>query len=163
MHYTYEKDSIKIDDDDHYFIGKVDKQQFPEVIREDFEDIIEKSFNDYQDNNMTIKHNFNEDSLNYTIEFSYHQKPIFLTSTIQITMERHDKDFKDYMNERVQKLEAQVATLTQKLESLSSNLIDDNKSEKEESVNEESEDDSEEEIVIPVPKRKQVTKQTKKY
>lgn len=158
MLFTYSNNTIKIDNNDHYFIGKVEQSAFPEIIKDEYEDIILKSFSDYMDSTMDVKKKFNEPFTEYIIEFSYHQKPIFFNSSIIIPIVRNEKDFKDYMNERFIKLEEEVATLRLKLESLSTNLIVDNKSEEYESS------DTEEEDVKPAPKRKQ-TKVTsaKKY
>jgi hypothetical protein len=163
MLFSYSNNTIKIDNNDHYFVGKVDKSAFPEIIKEEYEDIIMKSFNDYSDATMDVKKSFCEPYSEYTIEFSFHQKPIFFTSSIRITLDKHQKDFKDYMNERMVKLEEQVATLTLKVESLSSNLINDEKSEEEtvEAEVEESDEESEEEIVVPPPKSR--SKQAKVF
>jgi hypothetical protein len=166
MLFTYSNNIIKIDNNDHYFVGKVDKSIFPEIIKEEYEDIIMKSFNDYSDATMDVKKCFNEPYTEYIIEFSFHQKPIFFNSSINITMEKHMKDFKDYMNERMVKLEEQVTTLTLKLESLSTQLINDEKSEESESVNnevEESDEESEEEIVVPPPKNRGKQAQAKVF
>jgi hypothetical protein len=153
MLFTYSNNTIKIDNNDHYFIGKVDKSIFPEIIREEYEEIIQKSFDNYVNIDMSVENVFQDPHQEYVINFSYHSKPIFFNTSIKIPLEKHQKDFKDYMNERMVKLEEQVATLTLKLESLSPQLINDTKTVK--SVKYLSEDDcdeSEEEIDRPLPR-----------
>ena len=115
MLFTYSNNTIKIDNNDHYFVGKVEQSAFPEIIRDEYEDIIMKSFNDYSDATMDVKKKFTEPYQEYIIEFSYHQKPIFFSSSITVVIEKHQKDFKDYMNERMVKLEEQIEFLNNKV------------------------------------------------
>ena len=157
MLFTYSNNVLKIDNNDHYFHGNVDKSSFPDIIKEEYEEIIIKSFTNISNNEMDISQIFKEPYNEYIINFSYHSKPIFFETSIIIPLERHQKDFKDYMNERMVKLEEQILTLSIKLESLSSNLIN-NKEEDDDEDNEEEEDDDEddseeeEKIIIPPPK-----------
>ena len=164
MLFTYSNNVLKIDNNDHYFYGNVDDSSFPDIIKEEYEEIIIKSFTNISNNEMDISQIFIEPYNEYIIKFSYHSKPIFFETSIIIPLERHQKDFKDYMNERMVKLEEQILTLSIKLESLSSNLInkkkedkekieeDDDEDEDNEEENDEEDSEEEEKIIIPPPK-----------
>jgi hypothetical protein len=164
MLFTYSNNVLKIDNNDHYFCGKVDKSSFPEIIKEEYEEIIKKSFNNYSNNEMSIENEFIEPYEEYKINFSYHSKPIFFNASIIISLEKHQKDFKDYMNERmvrleehVVKLEEQIKELNIKLEPNKSKIEYEKDSEIEDSSEEEEEEEQEEEqeeIIIPPPKSK---------
>jgi hypothetical protein len=69
MQITYKNNELKIDNGDNYYIGQVTKTIFPEIIANDFEDIIYKSFNDFSDDNTTIKHTITEKE--YIIDFKF--------------------------------------------------------------------------------------------
>ena len=166
MIFTYSNNVLTIDNNDHYFRGKVDKSSFPDIIKEEYEEIIKKSFNNYSNNDMSIENEFSEPYEEYKINFSYHSKPIFFNASIIISLEKHQKDFKDYMNERMVKMEEQILILSIKLESVSSNLInkkkefaiekenkeENNDSDEEDDSDEEEEEEEEKEIIIPPPK-----------
>jgi hypothetical protein len=166
MLFTYSNNVLKIDNNDHYFYGNVDKSSFPDIIKEEYEEIIIKSFTNISNNEMDISKIFIEPYNEYIIKFLYHSKPIFFETSIIIPLERHQKDFKDYMNERMVKLEEQILILSIKLESVSSNLInkkkefaiekenkeENNDSDEEDDSDEEEEEEEEKEIIIPPPK-----------
>lgn len=164
MLFTYSNNVLTIDNKDHYFRGNVDKSSFPDIIKDEYEEIIKKSFNNYSNNEMSIENKFSEPYDEYKINFSYHSKPIFFNTSIIISLEKHQKDFKDYMNERmikleehIVKLEEQIKELNIKLETNKPNKIEDEyekDSETDNSSEEEEEDEKEEEIIIPPPKSK---------
>ena len=164
MLFTYSNNVLKIDNNDHYFCGKVDKSSFPEIIKEEYEEIIEKSFNNYSNNEMSIENEFIEPYEEYKINFSYHSKPIFFKASIIISLEKHQKDFKDYMNERMVKLEEQIEFLNNKVKEqeliINSKLTNKSKEieyEKDSETynsSEEEEEEEKEEIIIPPPKSK---------
>ena len=163
MLFTYSNNVLKIDNNDHYFCGKVDKSSFPEIIKEEYEEIIEKSFNNYSNNEMSIENEFIEPYEEYKINFSYHFKPIFFKASIIISLEKHQKDFKDYMNERMVKLEEQIEFLNNKVKEqeliINSKLTNKSKEieyEKDSETDNSSEEEEEEkeEIIIPPPKSK---------
>ena len=174
MLFTYSNNVLKIDNNDHYFCGNVDKSSFPEIIKEEYEEIIEKSFNNYSNNEMSIKNEFIEPYEEYKINFSYHYKPIFFKASIIISLEKHQKDFKDYINERMVRLEEHVVKLEKQINELNINSKLTNKakeieyeedSEIEDSSEEEQEEEQEEEeeeIIIPLPKSKSRNRNTKK-
>ena len=174
MLFTYSNNVLKIDNYDHYFCGNVDKSSFPEIIKEEYEEIIKKSFNNYSNNEMSIENEFIEPYEEYKINFSYHSKPIFFKASIIISLEKHQKDFKDYMNERIVKLEEQIEFLNNKVreQELLINKIEEKNSKQlnkeieyekdseiedsseEEQEEQEEQEEEEEEIIIPPPKSK---------
>ena len=173
MLFTYSNNVLTIDNNDHYFRGNVDKSSFPDIIKEEYEEIIKKSFNNYSNNEMSVKNEFIEPYEEYKINFSYHSKPIFFNASIIISLEKHQKDFKDYMIERMVKMEEQIEFLNNKVNELlfieqektrnnklfneKLNSIEYEKdSEIEDSSEEEEEEEEEEEkeIIIPPPKSK---------
>jgi hypothetical protein len=175
MLFTYSNNVLTIDNNDHYFRGKVDKSSFPDIIKEEYEEIIKKSFNNYCNDEMSIENEFIEPYEEYKINFSYHSKPIFFKASIIISLEKHQKDFKDYMNERMEKLEEQIEFLNNKVreQELLINKLEEkiNKqpneepeyqpdSEIEDSSEEEEEEEEQEQIIIPPPKSK--SRNTKK-
>ena len=169
MLFTYSNNVLTIDNNDHYFRGNVDKSSFPDIIKEEYEEIIEKSFNNYSNNEMSIENEFIEPYEEYKINFSYHSKPIFFKASIIISLEKHQKDFKDYMNERMVRLEEHVVELEKQIKELIINSKLTNKSkeieyekdsETDNSSEEEEEEEEEKEIIIPPPKSK--VKNTKK-
>ena len=163
MLFTYSNNVLTIDNNDHYFRGNVDKSSFHDIIKEEYEEIIKKSFNNYSNNEMSIENEFSEPYDEYKINFSYHSKPIFFNTSIIISLEKHQKDFKDYMNERMIRLEEHIIKLEEQIKELNINSKLTNKakeieyekdSEIEDSSEEEEEEEEEEEIIIPPPKSK---------
>ena len=166
MLFTYSNNVLTIDNKDHYFRGNVDKSSFPDIIKDEYEEIIEKSFNNYSNNQMSIENEFIEPYEEYKINFSYHSKPIFFKASIIISLEKHQKDFKDYMNERMVRLEELVVGLEEQIKELNINskLTNKNKEieyeedsdieDSSEEEEEEEEKEEEEEIIIPPPKSK---------
>ena len=168
MLFTYSNNVLTIDNNDHYFRGKVDKSSFPDIIKEEYEEIIKKSFNNYSNDEMSIENNFIEPYEEYIINFSYHSKPIFFKASIIISLEKHQKDFKDYMNERMEKLEEQIKFLNNKVieQELLINKLEEKISKQPneepeyqpdseiEDSSEEEEEEEEEKIIIPPPKSK---------
>jgi len=108
--YNEEKNQLKIDNGDHYYFATVTKNDFPSIISDDYIDIINKSFDNFSDENTSVKYNLTEDT--YIINFDYNCKPIKISETIKIKIVRHEKDFKDYTNERIEKLELKIVELT---------------------------------------------------
>jgi hypothetical protein len=154
MHITYSNNTLKIDNGDHYYTGQVTKSMFPESIADEFEDIIVKSFEDFSDDNTNIKHTINETE--YIIEFKFISKLLKLSETIKINIFRKEKDFKDYINERIEKLEKDNQELKDKMAELVTIILkndeelekseESEKSEKsEESEDDEDDDDEPEE------------------
>ena len=118
MIFTYNatKKQIIIDNEDHYFVGDVGQNLFPEVIRDSYEDIILRSFNGHVDESTKIAHTFENDI--YKILFDFNCKPLIFQTVVDIQMVKHQKDYKDYMNERVSKLEATIKKLTEQIETI---------------------------------------------
>jgi len=121
MHITYFNNTLKIDNGDHYYTGQVTKSMFPESIADEFEDIIVKSFDDFSDDNTNIKHTINETE--YIIEFKFISKLLKLSETIKINIFRKEKDFKDYINERIEKLEKDNQELKDKMTELEAIIL----------------------------------------
>jgi len=142
MHKTYNNNELKIDNGDHYYIGQVSKTIFPEIIANDYEDIIEKSLNDFTDETTTIKHTITEKE--YIIDFKFVCKPLKISEIIKINITRKDKDFKDYVMERIEKLENENKELKIKLAELATIVL-----KTQEEDEEEDEDDEEEEEEEP--------------
>ena len=163
MQLTYNNNQIKIDNGDHYYTGLIKKESFPENLRSDFEDIIEKSFNDFSDDNYTVIHSMSEDNKEYIIDFKFICKPVTIKELIKINLTRHDKDFKDYINERIEKLEKENILLKEKISELANIILKkDETEENDEEVEDEEqseEDQSEpEETKFIIAKAKAVTK-----
>jgi len=142
MHITYFNNTLKIDNGDHYYTGQVTKSIFPESIADEFEDIIVKSFDDFSDDNTNIKHIINETE--YIIEFKFISKLLKLSETIKINIFRKEKDFKDYINERIEKLEKDNQELKDKMAELVAIILKKNE-ESEESEQSEKDDDEDDE------------------
>lgn len=159
MLFTIKDNLLKIDMGDHYYQGKIIQDLFPEEIKDNYIDILQNSFIDYVDDDYSVTKNFDDKNC-YVINFSFKAKPFSFKRKIEIPVTKHEKDFKDYTNERIEKLETLVNKLFQEVESLKlskDNLIkvedEDNieESEVEESEVEESDDDSQvEDIQIPI-------------
>jgi len=145
MQLTYNNNQIKIDNGDHYYIGLIKKESFPENLRSDFEDIIDKSFINFSDDNYTVIHSLSEDNKEYIIDFKFICKPVTIKELIKINLIRHDKDFKDYINERIEKLEKENVLLKEKVSELAGILLKKDEEEKEEKDEEEKDEEDEEE------------------
>jgi hypothetical protein len=146
MLFTYNptKKQITIDNDDHYFVGPVDPDIFPSMIRNKYEDIIAKSFTEYTDSSMKISHEFDESV--YKIIFNFNSDLLVFNEVIKIPIERVQKDYKDYINERITRLEDKLSSLSTKLENVVLSVSKQQEETSEEEV-------SEEEEVIPPPSR----------
>lgn len=145
MPITYNNNELKIDKGDHYYIGQVAKTMFPEIIANDYEDIIEKSLTDFSDDNTTIKHTITEQQ--YIIDFKFVCKPLKISEVIKVNITRKDKDFKDYVMERLEKLENENKELKTKLSELATIVLktqDESEESSHEEEEEEEEDDDEE-------------------
>ena len=138
MHITYNNNELRIDNGDHYYIGQVTKTMFPEIISNDYEDIIEKSFNDFTDETTTIKHTITDQQ--YIIDFKFVCKPLKISEVIKINITRKDKDFKDYVIERIEKLENENKELKIKLAELATIVL-----KSEDSTNDDDEEDEDDE------------------
>ena len=152
MQLTYNNNQIKIDNGDHYYTGLIKKESFPENLRSDFEDIIEKSFINFSDDNYTVIHSLSEDNKEYIIDFKFICKPVTIKELIKINLTRHDKDFKDYINERIEKLEKENVLLKEKVSELAGILLkkdEDDEEQCEEETEEQSEEQSEQEQSEP--------------
>jgi hypothetical protein len=153
MQLTYNNNQIKIDNGDHYYIGLIKKESFPENLRSDFEDIIDKSFINFSDDNYTVLHSLTEDNKEYIIDFKFICKPVTIKELIKINLIKHEKDFKDYINERIEKLEKENVLLKEKVSELASIILkkddDDEEGNEEEDNEEEVEENSEEEQSEP--------------
>lgn len=161
MQFTLKNNTLKIDNGDHYYTGEISSEMFPEEIRDNYEEIVNQSFENYSDDkySVSIVNNFDLKDPSFTINFQYNVKPFTFKRNILIPVVYHLKDFQDYTNERIEKLDNEVATLRSLVESLlNKNTIDDDDNEEE---REDEEDDdstlSEDEIVeVPVKGGKRV-------
>ena len=163
MQFNYNKSTLKIDNGDHYYTALVTEEMFPEEIRDNFEEIIQQSFNNYSDTQYSVTHSFENNT--FTIHFNYKVKPFTFKRNVVINMDHHLKDYKDYTNERIEKLEAQVKMLTSQLESVTNKLnmlVDDNTDTEEENDTDEDDDDDNVSEEAPSILAKVVTKTTKK-
>lgn len=144
MLFTIKDNTLKIDMGDHYYTGQITQELFPEEIRDNFMDILQKSFVDFTDDDYSVTNNFDDKNI-YVINFSYKAKPFSFKRKIDIPVTKHDKDFKDYTNERIEKLELMINVLFEEVKQLkeTKNLISDEK--EDESEKKEYEEDSEDE------------------
>jgi gas vesicle protein len=160
MQYTLKNNTIKIDNGDQYYTGDVTPDMFPEEISENYEEIINQSFENYNDDkyNVTLTLNFDNSIQQIIINFQYKVKPFSFKRSIVIPIKYHLKDFKDYTNERIEKLENEIKDLREIISVLTeekntNNKIDDseNASDEEDDEDETEEDDEKEEIIqIPI-------------
>ena len=152
MQLTYNNNKLKIDNGDHYYIGIVNKDDFPGIISNDYEDIIMKSFNNFSDDTTTVKHEIVDNM--FIIDFKFNCKPLKIYEVIKIKINKHDKDFKDYIIERIEKLENDNNELKIKLSELSIKITKKNKEPIDMivSVNTDSEVEEKEQIKKPAPK-----------
>jgi len=116
MQLTYNNNKLKIDNGDHYYLGIINKDDFPDIISNDYEDIIVKSFNNFTNETTNISYNIVDD--NFIIYFEYNSKPLKFSESIKIKISRFDKDFKDYINERIEKIENENKEIKMKLAEL---------------------------------------------
>ena len=145
MQFILKNNTIKIDNGDHYYTGDVTPEMFPEEIRDNYEEIINQSFENYSDDkyNVTLTLNLDEVIHQIIINFQYKVKPFSFKRSIVIPIIYHFKDFKDYTNERIEKLENEIKDLREiisvLMECKNDNKIDDS--------TEEDDEEEEEEIV----------------
>jgi hypothetical protein len=128
MQFTLKNNKLKIDNGDHYYTGDISSEMFPEEIRDNYEEIVNQSFENYSDDkySVSIVNNFDVTAPSFTINFQYNLKPFTFKRNILIPVVYHLKDFQDYTNERIEKLDKEVATLRSLVESLlNKNTIDD--------------------------------------
>jgi hypothetical protein len=160
MQFTLKNNTIKIDNGDHYYTGEISSEMFPEEIRDNYEQIINQSFENYSDDkySVSIVNNFDIKDPSFTINFQYNVKPFTFKRNILIPVVYHLKDFQDYTNERIEKLDNEVATLRSLVESLlNKNIIDDEQEEEDSDLEDNDSTLSEEEIVeVPVKGGKRV-------
>jgi len=160
MQFTLKNNTIKIDNGDHYYTGEISSEMFPEEIRDNYEEIINQSFENYSDDkySVSIVNNFDIKDPSFTINFQYNVKPFTFKRNILIPVVYHLKDFQDYTNERIEKLDNEVATLRSLVESLlNKNTIDDEQEEEDSDLEDNDSTLSEDEIVeVPVKGGKRV-------
>jgi hypothetical protein len=160
MLFTIKDNLLKIDMGDHYYQGKIFQDLFPEEIKDNYLDILNQSFIDFTDDEYSVTKNFDDKNV-YIINFCYKSKPFSFKRKIEIPVTKHEKDFKDYTNERIEKLESIVNKLSQELDSFKLSkenlnkeiLIKEEEDENEEENEEESDSDKEsetEEVHIPI-------------
>lgn len=150
MQFTLKNNKLKIDNGDHYYTGDISSEMFPEEIRDNYEEIVNQSFENYSDDkySVSIVNNFDIKDPSFTINFQYNVKPFTFKRNILIPVVYHLKDFQDYTNERIEKLDNEVATLRSLVASLlNKNTIDDD----DEETSEVDEENSEEEEIVEVP------------
>jgi len=154
MQFSISDDTLKIDNKNSFYSGQVSMDMFPEEIKENYLEIIQQSFDDFIDDKYSVTKNF-DDKTKYIINFSYKVKPFSFKRQIIIPVDYHMKDYQDYTNERIEKLEKIIDTMAKEIQSLKlSKLIDDDKDsdndQKEDNTEEEEEDDVE--IKVPITK-----------
>jgi hypothetical protein len=160
MQFTLKNNKLKIDNGDHYYTGDISSEMFPEEIRDNYEEIVNQSFENYSDDkySVSIVNNFDVTAPSFTINFQYNVKPFTFKRNILIPVVYHLKDFQDYTNERIEKLDNEVATLRSLVESLlNKNTIDDDEDNEDSDLEDNDSTLSEEEIVeVPVKGGKRV-------
>lgn len=128
MQYTLKNNTIKIDNGDHYYTGEVLSNMFPEEIRDNYEEIINQSFENYTDDkySVSIINNFEQENPSFTINFQYNVKPFTFKRNISIPLKYNLKNFQDYTNERIEKLDDEILNLKNLVNSLlNKNTIED--------------------------------------
>ena len=141
MLFTIKDNTLKIDMGDHYYTGQINPELFPEEIRDNYMDILRESFVEIFSDEYSVTNNFDDKNF-YVINFSYNTKPFCFKRKIEIPVTRQEKDFKDYTNERIEKLELLVNSLIEDMKNLKES--DENESDEDES----NEDESDEEVEI---------------
>jgi hypothetical protein len=155
MQFTLKNNTIKIDNGDHYYTGDICSEMFPEEIRDNYLDIIEKSFNNFTDEEYSVLRDF-EDTGRYIINFHYKSKPFSFKRTIEIPMALKEKDFKDYTNERIEKLEEQIKKLNESFQTVQlsiqqkSEMLEDNDEDDDEEEEEEEEEEDASSVEVPI-------------
>jgi hypothetical protein len=164
MHFKIKNDTLIIDEDDHYWSGIINQFDFPEEIRDNYLDIIEKSFDNFIDEEYSVTRNF-EDTTKYVINFHYKSKPFSFKRSIEIQMTLKNKDFKDYTNERIEKLEEEIKKLHEIFQTLQLNIDKkiemlqvDKEDDDEDKEEEEEEEDEESSVEVEIPIKAVVTK-----
>ena len=151
MQFTLKNNTIKIDNGDHYYTGDISPEMFPEEIRDNYEEIVNQSFENYSDDkySVSIVNTCDIKNPSFTINFQYNVKPFTFKRNIIIPVVYHLKDFQDYTNERIEKLDNEVNALRTLIDSmLNKNTIDD----EEDSDLEDSDSTlSEEDEIVEVP------------
>ena len=128
MQMTLKNNNLKIDNGDHYYTGEISPEMFPEEIRDNYEEIVNQSFENYSDDkySVSIINTCDLKNPSFTINFQYNVKPFTFKRNIIIPVVYHLKDFQDYTNERIEKLDNEVANLKSMVESLlNKNIIED--------------------------------------
>jgi hypothetical protein len=164
MQYSIKDDQLKVDFGDHYYKGSISSDYFPEEIRDNYLDILQKSFENFIDEEYSVIKNF-DDKTKYIINFHYKSKPFSFKRVIEIPMLKVEKDFKDYTNERIEKLENIVESLKAELLSLKTDKISehiiDNESDLENDKDSDEESDAPEPISVRGGKKLQTVVQMK--
>ena len=151
MQFTLKNNTLKIDNGDHYYTGEISSEMFPEEIRDNYEEIVNQSFENFSDDkySVSIVNTCDLKNPSFTINFHYNVKPFTFKRNIIIPVVYHLKDFQDYTNERIEKLDNEVATLRSLVESLlNKNTIDDDDDDEEEDSDSTL---SEEDEIVEVP------------
>jgi len=159
MQFTLKNNKLKIDNGDHYYTGDISSEIFPEEIRDNYEEIVNQSFENYSDDKYSVSIVNNCDVINpsFSINFQYNVKPFTFKRNILIPVVYHLKDFQDYTNERIEKLDNEVATLRSLVESLlNKNTIDDEDDEDSDLEDNDSTLSEEEILEVPVKGGKKV-------
>ena len=121
MQITYNNNNLKIDNGDHYYIGIVTKELFPPIIADNYDTIIKKSFENFSDEVSSIKSTILDSK--YIIDFKFNSRLINVSEKVEIPITKYDKDYRDYINERIQKLESDNKELKNKLVELSTIIL----------------------------------------
>jgi len=146
MQYTLKNNIIKIDNGDHYYTGDVTPDMFPEEIRDNYEEIINQSFENYSDDkyNVTLTLKLDGPVPLIFINFQYKVKPFSFKRSITIPIIYHLKEFKDYTNERIEKLENEIISLKDLISVLLEEKKIDNKIDDSQTDDEDDDDEDEE-------------------
>jgi len=121
MQWTYNNNNLKIDNGDHYYIGIVTKEQFPPIIADNYDTIVKKSLENFSDDVSSIKSTILDNK--YIIDFKFNSRLINVSEKVEIPITKYDKDYRDYINERIQKLESDNKELKNKLVELSTIIL----------------------------------------
>jgi hypothetical protein len=125
---------------------------FPEEIKDNYLEIIQQSFDDFTDDKYSVTKNF-EDKTKYIINFTYKVKPFSFKRQIIIPVDYHMKDYQDYTNERIEKLEKIIETMAEEIQNLKlSKLIDDEHEDSDEKEDNSEEEEDDVEIKVPITK-----------
>ena len=154
MQMTLKNNNLKIDNGDHYYTGEISPEMFPEEIRDNYEEIVNQSFENYSDDkySVSIINTCDLKNPSFTINFQYNVKPFTFKRNIIIPVVYHLKDFQDYTNERIEKLDNEVANLKSMVESLLNKNIIEDETESDVEYEEEEEEEEEEKITAVIVK-----------